>query len=157
MASNSKPILFSVIYHLGVGQAPLHGEQTAALTHTGDTQMNNAAFKAGDKVQAGIDDLQRDVNRMTRRRALCLKVERLPLKVSGIGKNQWGLFYRVWRSNAFYAGKVIADLPYSQRLTYWNAISRLDRSSACNVDWLALRAAAVDAGIDRTVALRGTL
>lgn len=103
-----------------------------------------------------MNDLERDLNRSQRRRALCLKVERLPLKVSGIGKHQWGLFYRVLRANAFYAGKVISDIPRDQQLVYWHAAYLNDRADKRYVDWLAVREAASRAGIAPSLCFRGT-
>lgn len=69
----------------------------------------------------------------------------------------WKTFYGTYRASAFYANKVIDRLPPETRLSFWYAISKLDPCKPCNVDWLALRQATVECGIDRATALRGTL
>lgn len=103
-----------------------------------------------------MDQLQRDLNTQARRKALCMKVERLSMKVTTIGRNQWRLFYRVARASHFTAAKLLSDMPRDQALLFWYALNQLDRANKRYVDWLAVREAASRAGIAPSICFRGT-
>lgn len=103
-----------------------------------------------------MNQLQRALNTQARRKALCMKVERLSLRVTTIGRNQWRLFYRVARASHFTAAKLLSDMPREQALLFWYALNQLDRANKRYIDWLAVRQAAVNAGIAPITAFRGT-